>query len=110
MKNLLEKSTEELKLRAELLNDVTMRFNILESKMALLKGQLSGQHGVIELPNQTQRDAKMVELLQTDPRYEPLYREHLEARTESKIAFTNWILAQEVNKNLRALYMGGDIE
>ena len=51
------------------------------------------------------RDAKIEEILQCDPRYSEEYRNYLVLKTENKIHYTDWILAQELNKNIRVIYL-----
>ena len=105
LEKMLLDSTEELKKIAEELNENSIKLTKGEYKINLVKAQLVSQAEIVSLPNQVMRDAKIEELLQSDPKYSTEYRDFLVLKTENKIFYTKWVLQQEVNKNIRVMYL-----
>lgn len=103
----LIKSGETMTNIATKLNECTEKLVKAELKIDLTKSQLAMSNGIAGLGNQALRDARMTEILQTDPEYEPNYREFMELKTLNKVLYTQWILVQELNKNIRAMLMNG---
>lgn len=80
----------------------------MEARINLLKANLTSQEGIVALPNQTMREARMEEIMQTDPEYSSTFRRYLELKTENKVLYLKWTLALELNKNARVFIMKGD--
>lgn len=105
----LIESGETLKSNAEELNKITSELWILEAQLDQIKALIINMEKVQNLPNQALREAEVNTILDTHAEYAPIYRTTLQTRAEAKIAYTNWVLSQELNKNIRALLMHGGI-
>ena len=99
------KRLEEL---AKKLNENTQALIRAELKVNLIKAQLVSQASIVNLPNQVMRDAEMEKILQSDEQHAAPYREYLTLKTENKIIFTDWVLQQELNKNIRVMLMSSN--
>lgn len=107
---LLIDSGKELSRCADELNRITSELWIYESKLDQIKAKIINMQQVQNLPNQALREAEVNTILDNNEEFSPIYRQTLQSRAESKIAYTNWVLAQELNKNIRALLMNGGLE
>ena len=94
---------------ADELNEITARLWLLESQLDQIKALILNMDKVQNLPNQALREAEVNMILDTHEEYSPIYRNTLQTRAESRIAHTNWQLALELNKNVRALLMNGGL-
>lgn len=103
---LLIDSGDILREQAMALNRNVIEMFELEYKFNLIKAQLVSQADIVNLPNQAMRDAKIEEILQCDERYSKEYYEYLKVKTQNKIAYTNYQLAIETNKNIRTILIG----
>lgn len=109
IQNLLIESGNKLKERTEILNDLTSKLWLLESQLDQVKGIVMNMEAVQHLGNQTLRDAKVINILDNHEEYSPMYRDTLQTRAEISIAKNNLRLAEELNKNIRALLMNGGL-
>jgi len=100
---LLIESGDLMREQAMVLNRNVIEMFELETKFNLIKAQLVSQADVVNLPNQAMRDAKIEELLQCDEKYSKEYYEYLKTKTQNKIAYTNYQLSVETNKNIRTI-------
>lgn len=94
---------------AEQLNEITAKLWLLEHQLDQIKAIILNMSQVQNLPNQALREAEVNAILDSHEDYSTIYRDTLQTRAESKIAYTNWVLAQELNKNVRALLMNGGL-
>lgn len=104
-KQLLE-SGSKLQKVAEEYNENSKKLINAEYKINLIKAQLVSQADIVGLPNQVMRDARIEEVLQQDTKYAEDYRNYLVLKTENKVFYTQWILQQELNKNIRTMLQG----
>ena len=105
----LIESGKAMGMAAKELNEITSNLWILEAQLDQVKAIILNMDRVQNLPNQAMREAEMNVILDNNPEYSTLYRDTLQTRAEAKIAYTNWVLAQELNKNVRALLMNGGL-
>lgn len=101
----LLESGKTLSERAEELNELTARLWVVENNLDQIKAIIMNMEKVKNLPNQALREAEANTILDSHEEYSPIYRDALETRSRAKIAYTNWQLALELNKNMRAILM-----
>lgn len=104
IEELRKREIEVINFANELLENSKLLIEI-ENKVNLLKSKLVNQEGIIGLPNQAMREAKIEEIMQTDPFYSEHYFNLQMLKNENKRIYTLYNLGLELMKNTRTLLM-----
>ena len=78
-------------------------FQEIEERIKVIKAKVMNMDRVINLPNQSLREAEMDLILQNNEQIAPAYRVYLEKKAASKRAWVMWELNKELMQKARTM-------